>query len=287
MFRQVVAAVDGSPASFRAASLGAQLASAEDGVIDLLTVVPGRSDLAARFGLNQQAAQGAWERAQAELRSARAVIDAPAPIRRAEVVTGPVVDCILSFCGADEERRLLCVGAGRHRSRLGSVSAAVLRQAECPVLVVREGTSRGPRIERLLLAYDGSPGAASALDFTVELVRRIGGDAYLVWVLTPPLPVPPGGLNLSPAEIEKLAGAPEVEDLRRAERRIEEAGGEVVRSTFEIGQPADRILARAEGWDVDLILVGARGRSPIARRFLGGTSDRVAALSTRPVLVVR
>ena len=285
-FQHVLAAIDGSPASFRAAALGAQIATASGGSIELLSVVQ-RADLTGRLGFGAEGEDAQRLRAEADVRSAAAAI-APAPIRAMTVAEGPIVETILERCACGDDERLICMGSGRHRFRLGSVSGEVLRRAECPVLVVREGTSRGPRVERILVGFDATPGAWAAVDAAAELSRDCDAAVYLVEVLRPGFPLPPQGLPLAVGEMQELAGAPERREIHDAAERIEAAGGRVAQALFELGKPPERLLAQAEAADVDLIVVGARGEhSPGMRRLLGGTSDHLVARSQRPVLVLK
>lgn len=53
------------------------------------------------------------------------------------------------------------------------------------------------------------------------------------------------------------------------------------------GPPAEALASAAETGDVDLVVVGSRGRGVLARTLLGSVSDRLAHVCHRPVLVVR
>jgi nucleotide-binding universal stress UspA family protein len=59
--------------------------------------------------------------------------------------------------------------------------------------------------------------------------------------------------------------------------------------TFEViaGVPADEIVAYADNHDVDLTVVGSRGRGAVASALLGSVSQAVLHESRRPVLIVR
>jgi nucleotide-binding universal stress UspA family protein len=59
--------------------------------------------------------------------------------------------------------------------------------------------------------------------------------------------------------------------------------------SFEVvaGVPADEIVAFADNHDVDLTVIGSRGRGAVAGALMGSVSQAVVHESRRPVLVVR
>ena len=64
-----------------------------------------------------------------------------------------------------------------------------------------------------------------------------------------------------------------------------EAHGEVRDTTF--GHAAREIMADAKEHDVNIIVMGSRGRGDWAGAILGSTAHKVIHLADRPVLVVR
>jgi len=64
-----------------------------------------------------------------------------------------------------------------------------------------------------------------------------------------------------------------------------EAHGEVRDTTF--GHAAREIMADAKEHDVNVIVMGSRGRGDLAGAVLGSTAHKVIHLADRPVLVVR
>ena len=53
------------------------------------------------------------------------------------------------------------------------------------------------------------------------------------------------------------------------------------------GSPAESLAEAALSGEVDLVVVGSRGRGAVARVLLGSVSDRLVHISHKPVLVAR
>jgi len=53
------------------------------------------------------------------------------------------------------------------------------------------------------------------------------------------------------------------------------------------GPPAETLARMASAPDVELVVVGHRGRGAIARVLLGSVADRLVQISPKPVLVSR
>jgi nucleotide-binding universal stress UspA family protein len=147
----------------------------------------------------------------------------------------------------------------------------------------------------ILVPTDGSPHAQLALEEAAELAVALGARVTILTVsqgvrlepsaiLATPA-YPPGhyggeGDYLSPSKAEAWA-------------ILEAAAGVFFRRElspgmeYRVGDPATAILDGAEAWDVDLIVMGARGRSAIARFLLGSVADRVIHHAPCSVLIAR
>ncbi len=53
------------------------------------------------------------------------------------------------------------------------------------------------------------------------------------------------------------------------------------------GKPADKIVEAAKEGNVDIVVMGSRGRGGIKQLFLVSVSDRVADEASCPVLIVK
>jgi nucleotide-binding universal stress UspA family protein len=135
---------------------------------------------------------------------------------------------------------------------------------------------------KILVGYDGSEAGKKAFDSALDLAKRNGAE---LWVLTVSRPPEIGDDVESEAVIENSREYHRrlLEPLRR---KTEQAG---VKGHFQVavGHPAEQIIMAADKHQVDLIVVGDRGRSRFARLLLGSVSKTVVQYADRPVLVVR
>jgi len=139
---------------------------------------------------------------------------------------------------------------------------------------------------RVLLAYDGSPGARQALDLLVDLDPPDGTETNIVAVLRP-MPVLVGRpTSLDLAEAERHATEALESELEVAARGLA-APGRTVEWRVLRGGPAETIIDEANRLDADLIVMGSRGHGPFKSALLGSVSTEVVNASTRPVLVAR
>lgn len=53
------------------------------------------------------------------------------------------------------------------------------------------------------------------------------------------------------------------------------------------GRLAEKIVAEAQDWPADLLVIGTHGRHGISRFFLGSVAERVLRIATMPVLLIR
>jgi nucleotide-binding universal stress UspA family protein len=133
---------------------------------------------------------------------------------------------------------------------------------------------------RVLFAYDGSAFAKRALRYA----KRFGDDLEaLVITVTPVLIEGPPTEQSTDPEQSAQEGRRQLED---AKRLLGEDGVQA-ETLHAFGNAAAEIIAAAERHDVDLIALGLRGRSAIARFIDGSVSDRIFRHATCDVLVVR
>ncbi|MCC7418484.1 MAG: universal stress protein [Acidobacteria bacterium] len=185
---------------------------------------------------------------------------------------------VLGWRGHGAVRRLL----------MGSTSRAIVRAAPCAVLVVR----RSARVRRLVIGLDRSPMAARALALASRLAPPAGGRVVLVTAVEP-LAVPSQGMvpgaRAVARDVKRLNARREREALQRLGRaasRLRRAGWQV-RTVLASGEPLRELLAVVTGSRSSLLVVGARGASPVRHLLLGSVAQGALDRSPVPVLVVR
>jgi len=145
------------------------------------------------------------------------------------------------------------------------------------------------RYARILVATDLSPASEEAIRQADRIARAHKAELRVVHVF-------PNHIGAHPlfSGIHKATSA-NVFELREGVKTALDAKvaaltgrkkGEVGVS-FEEGIPAARIVAVAESWPADLVVVASHGRSGWRRMVLGGVAERVVRLAPCPVLVAR
>jgi nucleotide-binding universal stress UspA family protein len=212
---------------------------------------------------------------------------------RVDLRDGPPVDVLLRATD-DEQADLLVVGSrgvGVNTAlALGSTSLRVLQSARVPVLVVpdrREGAppADGLGLRRILVGVDRSAPALAALELAADLAQVLGGSLSVLEVIEYVPPFPLGPSTAVTSEGEEHAPERAMALLEAAAHDIRERGVSVqviVRS----GDPAPTLLELADQLDVDLVVVGSRGRGGPAELLLGSVARTVANRVRRPTLVV-
>lgn len=192
----------------------------------------------------------------------------------------------------DMRADLIVVGSRGHGTieamLLGSVSAEVIDHASAPVLV-----ARARRIERIVLGWDGSSAAARAVDllrtwpiFARSMVRvvSVADVDTQMWVGFPEAASPETmfvyatALDASRQQHDELAGKMAAEL---------QAAGITAEADRREGDAATEILAAASASKADLIVIGSRGRTGLARLVLGSVARNVLQHATCSVLIVR
>lgn len=136
----------------------------------------------------------------------------------------------------------------------------------------------------ILAAIDGSSHSRQVADYAWRLAQALNRQLSLLHVVE--LMPEPVAARLGLAEGQwiksQLSEGQRVLDDLCQELQIPEAEKLLV-----AGPVAETICGEAEDLDAEMIVLGAHGHGPVPRIMLGSVGDRVAALSSRTVTIVR
>lgn len=202
----------------------------------------------------------------------------PVPIST-ELKCSPPVPTLVQL-SADAE--MLVVGShGRSavgRGLLGSVSAGVVRRANCPVAVIRD--EHAPAGAPVVVGIDGSPASELATAIAFEEASRRGAELKAVHAWS----------DIEAVELPGLDWTIFKEDADRilAERLAgwqEQFSDVTVRRVVVCDRPARQLIKQAES--AQLVVVGSHGRGAVGTMLLGSVSNAVLHSTSTPVIVAR
>jgi nucleotide-binding universal stress UspA family protein len=137
--------------------------------------------------------------------------------------------------------------------------------------------------DKILIASDGSEGAARALSAAITLAREHGSDLHMISVEE---------LPRFPASVDEV-----VEEKNEANHRYEaviaqaraqaQAAGMTLTAHVVVGHAVPAVVELVERERFDLLVVGFMGHSALYNRLIGSTTDRLVELAPCTVLVVK
>lgn len=131
---------------------------------------------------------------------------------------------------------------------------------------------------RILVTLDGSEFAEAALPTAVGLARKCGADLRLLTVHDSGWAV----VNGEWGDAARSRARRYVESMRD---RVEETWSDVTVSVRE-GFVVDEVLAEADEFRADLLVMATHGRGPLSRFWLGSVADRCLRRAHRPLLLI-
>lgn len=276
----VIAGVDGSAQSIRAAEFAAVEAELRGTPLEIIHALPVPIPLPNAVGLPSA---GSLVEARTRL---NAIVEElrgrheGLPVAGA-VLLGRASDVLVAHSAVGQ---LVVVGArgsaSTERLLLGSVSLTVATHARCPVVVVPEGIDD---VRRVVVGTDGSAASAAAVDVAFEeaenrgcplqVLSAVDPSGYGVswfWTLVPPIS------DVRDAAEEVLGR--EIAGFRRRHPDVE-VGTEIVTS-----RPASALLDRAS--PDTLVVIGTHGYGNVRGVLLGSVGQNVLHHTTGPTLIV-
>jgi len=162
---------------------------------------------------------------------------------------------------------------------LGGTAERLVRGAECPVMVRRKASEGGA----VLVPIDLSEESKIALEVGARIARIRNVQLITVFVHTSPSSAIAGVPGLE-AELSAYR-ARYTQQYKETVDRL--AGSDSPRVLIEHGTPAKRIADVAKSEGADLVVMGAHGRTGLARWSLGSVTESILRTTDLSVLAVR
>jgi len=156
---------------------------------------------------------------------------------------------------------------------------------------------------KILIGYDGSKCADAALDDLTQAGLPASGEVHIMSIAEVWLPPPPPSSYeiieearnaTSPAELQRdfsrhcAAAKEELVLAERARDRVQTLFPNwTVSAGSSCGSAAWELVAKADEWKPDLIVVGSHGRTALGRFMLGSVSQRVLTEARCSVRIAR
>jgi nucleotide-binding universal stress UspA family protein len=137
--------------------------------------------------------------------------------------------------------------------------------------------------EKILIANDGSDGAAKALAHAIKLAHRL--KAKLAMISVEEMPRMP--TTIDEVIEEKLEENHRFEPVIARAQNQAKAARVKVETHVVAGHAVPSIVEFIERGGYDLLVVGFMGHSALYNRLIGGTTDRLVELAACHVLVVK
>ena len=201
---------------------------------------------------------------------------------------GAAPDSILSFAQARKTDLIVMGTHGRRgydRMVLGSVTNRVMRRAPCPVLAIcrpphdssAAGEERGcvHHLSRILFCTDFSDNSERALNYAISATAEYAAELTLLHVLEE-IPTPAKGGEAMATATEQL------------DKLVPQEGRKTltIKTAVRIGKPYRQIIQLAMEAQIDMVVMGVRGRGALDLAVFGSTTYRVIQLGPCPVLAV-
>lgn len=179
--------------------------------------------------------------------------------------------------------------SGFSRWMIGSVTTKVLRQAPCPVLVIRSSKL----ISRILIPLDGSGLAEQALEPGFEIASGLEAEVLLLTVQE--------SMEVSSLEIaqfekaEKGLGVRVEQSVYERDESYLETLAQYYEKALEVhtqyavadGPVSHCILDAADNWNADLIIMATHGRTGLQRWVYGSVTEKILRGANCSLLIIR
>jgi nucleotide-binding universal stress UspA family protein len=266
--QSILLATDFRPASDDALNAAAQLATMFGSHVSVLHVVEPAGAAAELYGL--QCGETFMQPVLQNLAGKQVTV------AQSAVKSGSPANAIVNVA-QEWNIDLIVLGAGERKQQdgfsIGPIAESVITHAPQPVLAVRPGDSQ-TGFKRILCPVDQSSTSARGLRNAVRLAKVFGGEIIVLSVV-PEVSWLTAAVETS--EVVDAKGEYATEWVQEFERFLGavDLSGVPWKREVRYGVPHEQIVAAAKEHGVDLIIMGATGRTGLVQVLLGSTTRRL------------
>jgi nucleotide-binding universal stress UspA family protein len=136
-------------------------------------------------------------------------------------------------------------------------------------------------IQRILVAYDGSPHAEHAMNVALAMAGDMKAKLFVVSVIRPPEPAESAEFHAVVDDAREKYEKSYVPVRELAKQKEIELETEIL-----VGHPAEQIIHMADKMQASLIVMGKRSHTILHRWMIGSNSERVLRYAHCPVMIV-
>lgn len=284
MTKHITVGFDGSSEATEALRWAAHEAQTRGCGLEIVTCyhLPMASDIQAGW-VPLEAYGQAEEAAGAQLEQAREAVRAEHPdlALSTDLRAGPPGGLLVEQSGANQQ--LIVLGASSRRGAaafwLGSTPRSVVRNARCPVVVVRGVSGRGGP-DRVVVGVDGSDTAKHAVRWAASEADLHAADLHVIHAWEYPYALVTSRESQA-RDLTRVAAAGVLDEAVQLARDV--CGSTVTGDLVEDG-PASGLLRSLR--DGDLLVLGSRGRGAVRAGMFGSTVNSVLDEAAIPVAVL-
>lgn len=182
---------------------------------------------------------------------------------------------------------------GLRQVLMGSIAQRILRGGGTPILLKRPGRPTAPVFElrRILVPIDHDHDTRHAVDRAATLGAAFGAQVRLMTAV--PSLGRARGSSVSARLLPRATAASREIEVETVGRQLDEQAQRLAAAGVDAGvslrpeEPADAILAEAESWPADLVVMSTHARTGFDAWYTGSTGTRVIAETPRPLLLLR
>jgi nucleotide-binding universal stress UspA family protein len=285
MYDRILLPTDGSETASTAATAAITLASRFDAELHIIYVIETESLPYVSPNVRDELAQRGHEAvAEVSDRATDYGIDMTTTIVEEDK---PAHRGILEYADTHEIGLIVMGTYGRTglgRLILGSVTEQTLRAADVPVMTVRGETDIDRAFDSILVPFDGSQSALTAVDEATQLAARTDGTVHFLNV------VDHGALTGNDIQagrvLEALKESGE-QALETATERAKQRDITIGDVSVQVGSPSRTIIDHIETVESNCVVMGTHGRSGVNRVLIGSVAERVIRKADVPVITTR